>query len=108
LDSSDSGSSAVEEIRSTKMRSPSISRRTSSGLTLKREKISLMMSSPSRRMPSSRCSDSITLEPSLEASYRAKKSARRAFSLYFSNIAGVSRQVHFWAVTPRRENPPTV
>src|SRR5215471_16769467 len=68
------------------MRSPSISRRTSSGFTLKREKISLMMSSPSRRIPNRRCSDSITLEPSLEASYRAKKSARRAFSLYFSNI----------------------
>src|SRR5260370_776498 len=45
------------------MRSPSISRRTSSGLTLKREKISLMMSSPSRGMPSNRCSDSIPLEP---------------------------------------------
>ena len=45
-----------------------LSRRTSSGLTLKRAKISLMMSSPSRRMPSSRCSDSMTLEPSFEAS----------------------------------------
>ena len=45
-----------------------LSRRTSSGFTLKRAKISLMMSSPSRRMPSRRCSDSMTLDPSLEAS----------------------------------------
>ena len=86
MDSSESGSSCVEETRSTKTRSPSISRRMSSGFTLKRAKISLMISSPSRRTPSRMCSDSMTFEPSFEDSYRAKNRARRAFSLYFSNI----------------------
>src|SRR6059058_3096032 len=86
FDSSESGSSADEEMRSTKRRSPSTSRRICSGFTLKREKISLMISSPSRRTPRRMCSDSMTREPSFEASYRAKKSARRAFSLYFSNM----------------------
>src|SRR5437588_3530308 len=74
-------------MRSTKSRSPSTSRRICSGFTLKREKISLMISSPSRRTPRRMCSDSMTREPSFEASYRAKKSARRAFSLYFSNMS---------------------
>src|SRR5476649_1561987 len=83
-------------MRSTKSRSPSTSRRICSGLTLKREKISLMISSPSRRTPRRMCSDSMTREPSFDASYRAKKRARRAFSLYFSNMvnwpASVCRQ----------------
>src|SRR5438132_1433286 len=86
FDSSDSGNSADDEMRSTNSRSPSTSRRICSGLTLKRLKISLMISSPSRRTPRRMCSDSMTREPSLEASYRAKKRARRAFSLYFSNM----------------------
>src|SRR6476661_3853303 len=80
-------------MRSTKSRSPSTSRRICSGFTLKREKISLMISSPSRRTPRRMCSDSMTREPSFEASYRAKKSARRAFSLYFSNM-GLSLLLH--------------
>src|SRR3954454_1739109 len=86
FDSSESGSSAEEEMRSTNKRSPSTSRRICSGFTLNLEKISLMISSPSRRTPRRMCSDSMTRDPSLEASYRAKKRARRAFSLYFSNI----------------------
>ena len=55
-------------MRSTNTRSPSISRRISSGLTWKRRKISPTVSSPSRRMPSRMCSDSITRLPSFDAS----------------------------------------
>ena len=55
-------------MRSTKTRSPSISRRIASGLTSKRWNSSLTDSSPSRRMPSRMCSDSITRLPSLLAS----------------------------------------
>ena len=49
----------------------------------KRAKVALS----SRNNPSNRCSGSIAFEPNSLTSYRAKKITRRAFSVYFSNIA---------------------